>query len=100
MTKYSIDLKQTPNQEFFINLEHRDMTIRLIDREIPLFSLSMNDEFLVQNVPCFANQGILPYPYMTAELGGNFIFETENDEYPCWRNFGTTCNFFFDTSIV
>lgn len=97
MAKYYIELKNTPNQEFFINLENKDMTIRIVHREIPLFSLYMGDDYLVQNVPCFANQGILPYPYMVAEAGGNFFFETEKDEYPHWKNFGGTCNLYFET---
>lgn len=95
MTTYAIDLKQTPNQEFFINILNRDMTIRIVDREIPLFSVFVNENYLVQNIPCFANQGILPYPYMITELGGNFMFVTSGDEYPSWKNFGDTCNLVF-----
>jgi len=95
MTKYLIDLKQVPNQEFFINLKNRDMSIRIIDRQLLLLSLSVNNAYLVQNVPCFPNQEVLPYPYMVAEAGGNFVFETENDEYPTWKNFGKTCHFYF-----
>ncbi len=97
MTTYSIDLKSTPNQEFFINILNRDMTIRIIDRGLPLFSLYINGDYLVQNIPCFSNLGILPYPYMTTEIGGNFMFLTENDEYPAWENFGNTCNLVFVT---
>lgn len=97
MTTYSIDLKSTPNQEFFINILNRDMTIRIIDRGLPLFSLYINGDYLVQNIPCFSNQGILPYPYMTTEIGGNFMFLTENDQYPKWDNFGNTCNLVFVT---
>lgn len=97
MTKYLIDLKQVPNQEFFINLQNRDMSVRIIDREILLFSLSVNNSYLVQNVPCFPNQEVLPYPYMAAEAGGNFMFVTENDEYPSWENFGKTCLLYFVT---
>ncbi len=96
MITYSIDLKQTPNQEFLVNIANRDMTVRIIDRGLPLFSLFVNNEYLVQNVPCFANQGILPYPYMITEAGGNFKFVTENDEYPNWVNFGKTCNLVFE----
>ncbi len=97
MTTYVIDLKQIPNQEFFINLLNKDMTIRIIDRGIPLFSISINNEYLVQNVPCFANQDVLPYPYMVAEIGGNFRFVSSDDEYPNWENFGSTCNLIFVT---
>lgn len=97
MSKYLIDLKQIPNQEFFINLENRDMSVRIIDRQLLLLSLSINNSYLVQNVPCFPNQGVLPYPYMVTEAGGNFVFETENNEYPSWQNFGKTCLFYFVT---
>ena len=38
MITYSIDLKQTPNQEFLVNIANRDMTVRIIDRGLPLFS--------------------------------------------------------------
>lgn len=95
MTKYLIDLKQTPNQEFFINLENKDMTIRIVSRKIPLLSVFYNNKYIVQNVPCFPNQEILPYPYQSSEIGGNFYFESADDEYPEWKNFGTTCKFYF-----
>ena len=61
------------------------------------FSLLINDEYICPNVPVFSNQGVLPYPYMVSEVGGNFYFITENDDYPNYENFGTTCKLYFLT---
>ena len=64
---------------------------------IMLFNLQINNEYVCPHVPCFANQKILPYKYMQSIAGGNFYFITENDEYPNYENFGTSCELYFIT---
>lgn len=95
MTTYNIELQVTPNQEFSTTINNIDMTIRIRYADIMLFSLQINGEYVCPDVPCFARQGILPYPYMIQEAGGQFIFSTENDEYPTYENFGGSCNLYF-----
>ena len=100
--QYEIDLNNLPNQNFTISINDIDMevNIRLAgedDNRIMFFSLLINDEYICPNVPVFSNQGVLPYPYMVSEVGGNFYFITENDDYPNYENFGTTCKLYFLT---
>lgn len=102
MTQYIIETKNIPNQEFSTTINNIDMRIHIRyvsteDSGIMLFNLQIGGEYVCPDVPCFANQKILPYPYMEQEAGGNFIFETENDEYPNYENFGGSCNLYFVT---
>lgn len=100
--QYEIELNNLPNQTFTTTINNVDMEVifRLAGEEnnnIMFFALRTNEDYLCPFVPVFANQGLLPYDYMIAEAGGQFFFETENDEYPNWENFGTTCKLYFVT---
>ena len=102
MAVYEIELNNIPNQIFTTTINDIDMEITLKlggeeNNQIMFFALATNNEYLCPFVPVFANQGILPYPYMISELGGNFIFITDDDEYPNYLNFGTTQNLYFIT---
>lgn len=102
MSIYKIELQPQPNQSFSLTINNVNMNINLRmagtnENPIMLFSLQINDEYVCPHVPCFANQGLLPYNYMVSEAGGNFFFETDFDEYPIYTDFGTTCNLFFIT---
>lgn len=98
---YDFELQNTPNQSFTTTINNIDMdiTIKLSGENNPvmLFAIETNNGYICPYVPIFANQGILPYRYMQEELGGQFIIETENDEYPNWENFGITQNLSFIT---
>lgn len=98
MTQYNIELQNIPNQQFSVNINNIDMLISLRYCEgIMLFSLQINGGYVCPDVPCFAGQGILPYPYMVEEAGGQFFFDTENDEYPNYENFTTSSKLYFVT---
>lgn len=102
MTAYEIELQSLPNQEFSLTINNINLNVNLKmagtnENPIMLFSLQVNDEYVCPHVPCFANQGLLPYQYMVAAAGGNFFFETDLDEYPIYSNFGTTCKLYFIT---
>lgn len=102
MTIYSIDLQPLPNQQFTLTVNNINMTVDLKvagdnDNQIMLFALQINDQYVCSYVPIFAKQGCLPYKYMVSEAGGNFFFETDQDEYPNWQNFGTSCYLYFIT---
>lgn len=99
-----IELQPTPNQEFSITVNNIDMTVNLKysgetekNEGIMLFALRINDEYVCPFVPCFSNQGVLPYPYMVSEAGGNFYFVTDNEQYPVYNNFGSSCFLYFIT---
>lgn len=100
--QYEIELNNLPNQTFTTTINNVDMEVIFIlageeNNNIMFFALRTNEDYLCPFVPVFANQGLLPYEYMIAEAGGQFFFETENDEYPNWENFGTTCKLYFVT---
>jgi len=101
--QYEIELNNSlPNQTFptTINKVEMECAIKLAgqeDNQIMLFALKVDNDYLCPFVPVFANQGVMPYPYMISEAGGNFFFITENGEYPNYTNFGTTCNLYFIT---
>lgn len=101
--QYEIELNNSlPNQTFSTTINNVDMEciIKLAgqeDNQIMLFALRVDNDYLCPFVPVFANQGVLPYPYMVSEVGGNFFFITENGEYPNYTNFGATCNLYFIT---
>lgn len=102
MTQYEIELNNLPNQRFTTTINNIDMeiTLKLAGQNhnpVMLFSLSSGGAVVCPFVPCFANQGLLPYPYMIEQVGGNFIFITNDDEYPNYTEFGNTQSLCFVT---
>lgn len=100
--QYEIELNNLPNQTFTTTINNVDMEVILKlagqeDNQIMLFALIVNNEYLCPFVPVFANQGVLPYEYMTAEAGGQFYFVTDDDIYPNYTNFNSTCSLYFVT---
>ncbi|MBS6552952.1 MAG: hypothetical protein KH321_03300 [Clostridium sp.] len=101
MTTYEIELEKTnANQEFDIVIDEIENSIHILLQtvnDILLMSLFVNSEQIGQPFMCFPNQPVVPYPYMQKLLGGNFIFETQDDNYPSYENFGSTCKLYFVT---
>ena len=115
MTIYAIELQPLPNQQFSLTINNINMNVDLkaagsnttneneltqltpATAQIMLFAMQINGEYVCPYVPVFANQGLLPYKYMVSIAGGNFFFETDQDEYPNWQNFGTSCYLYFIT---
>lgn len=102
--QYEFELNNTlSNQTFSTTLNNVDMEITIRtggsnDNPITFFNLLIDDEYLCTDVPCFANQGILPYDYMVKQIGGQFFFDTEEDEYPYFENFNNSCKLYFVTT--
>lgn len=100
--QYEIELNNLPNQTFTTTINNVDMEVIIKlagqeDNPVMLFALRVNNEYLCPFVPVFANQGVLPYQYMTAEAGGQFFFLTEDDNYPIYTEFGVNCKLYFVT---
>lgn len=90
--QYLIEINDTPNQEFSVNINETDMLIHIREADgLILFSLTINGETLCPDTICCSNQGILPFPYMVSEAGCNFYFLTEDENYPDYKEFGKTC---------
>ena len=103
MTQFEFELNNTlPNQSFTTTINNVDMDITLKtggteENPITYFALSVGNQYICPNVPAFPNQKLLPYPYMQSEVGGNFFFITDNEEYPHYTNYNTTCKLYFIT---
>jgi hypothetical protein len=101
MSTYAIELNNTyANQEFDLVLEDIQDNIHVLlqtTNKVLLMSVYINNEQIGIPFLCCPNQPVIPYPWMVNRLGGNFIFETENENYPNYENFGKTCNLYFLT---
>lgn len=103
MTTYLIeDLLNEANQEFDLNIDEIENPITVLLQTTVqgalLMTISVNDEIIGQPFICLPNRPVIPYPYLTGILGGNFIFETEADNYPQFEDFNNTCNLYFITN--
>lgn len=95
MTQVPLDNTQ-PNQSFGISLngtEYR-ISLRALD-EIMLISIMANGETLITNTKCYANQPVILYPHLSR--AGNFIFSTENNNYPYYTDFEKTAFLYYLT---
>ena len=101
MSAYEIELNsEYPNQEFDVFFEEISNSIHVLLQDIEgvtFMSTFINGEQVGQAFNCCANQYIIPYQYMVEQLGGNFVFITDNDNYPNWENYNTTCKLYFVT---
>lgn len=102
MTIYNIELNSNfANQEFDIMFEDLQNTIHVLLQTVNkalLMSVYINNQQLGQAFLCRPNRLLIPYKWIEERLGGNFIFETENNNYPNYENFGKTCNLYFLTA--
>lgn len=101
MTTYAIELNNNyANQEFDLILDDIKNTIHVLLQTVNnalLMTVSINNNILGAPFLCIANTPIIPYQYLQDNLGGNFVFETVNNNYPNYENFGKTCNLYFFT---
>lgn len=102
MSTYLIELNNTfANQEFSISFDEIENSIHVLLQTINnavFMSVFVNIEQIGEAFICHPNRLIVPYHYMQKILGGNFVFRTENDNYPNYENFGKTCNLYFITA--
>lgn len=101
MTKYQIELNNTyANQEFSISFDEIEDNIHIQLRTVNncvFMSVFVNNEQVGVPFICLPNTLIIPFVYMQEKVGGNFVFITEDDNYPNYENFGETCNLYFIT---
>lgn len=102
MSVYEIELdNNNANQEFDVIIDEIQNNIHVLLQTVNnalLMSVSVNSEMLGEPFLCLPNQEVIPYQYMIDTLGGNFLFSTEDDNYPNYENFGNTCRLFFVTA--
>lgn len=101
MTTYLIELNNDfANPEFDVMFEDIQNSIHVLLQTVNkalLMSVYINNQQLGEAFLCCPNQPVIPYKWMAERLGGNFVFETENNNYPAYENFGKTCNLYFLT---
>lgn len=95
---YQIQLPTSPNAEFTTSPNESEFTIRLriLTSGITLVSISNTKGKIVDSVRAVNGKWLIPYPYLERN-GGNFRFESDNEEYPNFQNFNTTCRLMYYT---
>lgn len=96
MTTYEIQLNSNnANQEFDLNIDEIENTISVLLQTTVqgalLMTVFIKDTIIGMPFLCLPNTAVVPYPYLVEQIGGNFIFDTQNDEYPNYVNFNDTC---------
>lgn len=101
MATYLIELNTGyANQEFDVIIDDLQRSIHVLLQTVDNFlqmSVFVDNAQVGETFICYPNQPVIPYLYMAEILGGNFIFETQGDNYPNYENFGSTCNLYFIT---
>ena len=100
---YQIELNnEYANQEFDIKVPNseinRHILLQTTENDSLLMSIFVDDVQIGQPFICCPNQYVVPYQYMQELLGGNFVFETEKNNYPSFENFGKNCSLYFVTA--
>lgn len=82
-------LEKTANQEFNLTIDDRRYKISLREGEnqMMLATIEIDGEIVIQGLRCLPSTPLLPYSYTE---WGNFIFVTENNEFPYWEKFGSS----------
>lgn len=89
-----IELEQTPQQTFRITLGGYpwQLTFRTIG-EATYATIMQGEEILATSVLCCPGVPLLQYPFIQNK--GNFIFDTQDNKYPFYLDFGKTCNLYY-----
>lgn len=89
-----------PNQSLTLQLDNNqyDLNINATNDNVDLttgvmsMDISINNNIIISGVRCVSLYPLIPYRYLA---NGNFIFTTQNFEYPNWRQFGITQNLIY-----
>jgi len=90
-----IPIINIPNQSLTLQLDNNqyDLTIHATQDNpdgttgIMAVDISINNEIIISGVRAVDLYPLIPYKYL---VNGNFIFITQNFQYPDWRQFGVT----------
>ncbi|MGJ0509064.1 MAG: phage baseplate plug family protein [Methylocystis sp.] len=91
-----IELAPVPNQKLTIQLN--DETYEITLREtggVMSADVKRGDEYVVRGARVVAGTPLVPYEYL---IEGNFVLNTENEEYPSYLMFGTTQTLLYVTA--
>jgi hypothetical protein len=85
-----IPLDAIPNQSLSVRLDSRryEITVQATSRVVSA-TITRDDEMLVQGLRCATSTPLLPFRYLEDDAG-NFVFLTEDGEYPDYTRFDST----------
>jgi hypothetical protein len=85
----NIPLAAIPNQSLSVRLDGLQYDLRLHDcgNGVTTLDITINDVPLITGTRIMPNYPIIPSKYLEQ---GNFVLETQNDEYPDYTRFGVT----------
>lgn len=90
---------QYANYELEYTLPNAQNTVNILCQTTPenilLITFSMNNNRLTGPIIATPNQFLIQQNYIINQIGGNFIFQCENNEYPNYLNFNDTCILYF-----
>ena len=85
-----VPIQAIPNQDLSITLDGVRYDISLKSTKTStLASVAVNDNQVTQNMRAVGGTPLMPYEYMEG-LGGNFVFDTPNQQIPYYTKFGNT----------
>ena len=83
-----VPIAAIPNQTFSITLDGNQYDISLfVATNIMAMDIIRNDEVIIMGQRLVANYPIIPYRYLE---DGNFIFTSNNGDYPYYTEFNVT----------
>ena len=88
-------IQKTPNQEFTALVDGHYIEFRLCSMDGFTFAdVKVDGKSVASSLMCVGFSWLIPYRHQH-EGFGNFRFETSDEEYPYYTNFGTTCKFYY-----
>lgn len=88
-----IPLANVPNQSFSIVLDNNQYDISLyVINNVSAIDIIRNNVTILLGQRVVPNYPVIPYRYLE---DGNFIFVTENDDYPIYTSFGISQFLFY-----
>lgn len=85
-----IPIQALSNQSLSITIENNYYQLAIYqieDSGLMAMDINRNNALILSGQRLVPGYVVIPYPYLEA---GNFIFNTMNDEYPTFSQFGTT----------
>ena len=94
---FTVALEAVPNQTLTVVLDGAiyDISIQAMDDEMMAVSIARDGTQLVTNLRAVADFPLLPYSHMEQ---GNFIFLTDNQEFPFYEKFNVSQSLVFFTA--
>lgn len=89
----TIPLQAIPNQSLTVQIDNISYVIRVhLCSNVMAFDITINGVLIIEGMRAVAGFPLIPSKYLE---NGNFIFLTQNDEYPYYDQFGTTQFLYF-----